>query len=409
MIKILIISGEPSGDFLGANLISALRKKVKVESSRGISFQGIGGPLMEDEGFISLIRQERINKMGFIEILFNLFDLLKVLRTVSNYCLAWKPDLIVTIDSPEFSFRLSKRVKKNLKTTPIVHYVMPSIWAWRPRRLEKIRSFVDHILALFPFEPKLAEINKISCEFVGHPVVSKKIPAVQDIVILRKKLGIGNNEPIMAVMPGSRRSEIKNNLPIFLDTIKMVAAIYTDLVFVIPAVSEVEDMVVGKVSKFRVKTGLNVLVLSQKSFDIANDFENLKFSLFRTAAIALAASGTVVLELARTGVPMVVGYRAHYINELLIKALVKTEKANLIDIIANSNEIPEFVFSNCTPENLSKAIKLLLNDPTLTAKQLELSRGVMKSLGFGGANPGDRAAESVINFVKSYEKKLPLI
>ena len=153
MIKILIISGEPSGDFLGANLINALRKKVKIESSRGISFQGIGGPLMENEGFVSLIRQERINKMGFIEILFNLFDLLKVLRTVSNYCLAWKPDIIVTIDSPEFSFRLSKRVKKILKTTPVVHYVMPSIWAWRPRRLEKIRSFVDHILALFPFEP----------------------------------------------------------------------------------------------------------------------------------------------------------------------------------------------------------------------------------------------------------------
>ena len=129
MIKILIISGEPSGDFLGANLINALRKKVNIESSRGISFQGIGGPLMENEGFISLIRQERINKMGFIEILFNLFDLLKVLRTVSDYCLAWKPDLIVTIDSPEFSFRLSKRVKKILKTTPVVHYVMPSIWA----------------------------------------------------------------------------------------------------------------------------------------------------------------------------------------------------------------------------------------------------------------------------------------
>ena len=409
MIKILIISGEPSGDFLGANLINALRKKVKIESSRGISFQGIGGPLMENEGFISLIQQERINKMGFIEILFNLFDLLKVLRTVSNYCLAWKPDLIITIDSPEFSFRLSKRVKKILKTTPVVHYVMPSIWAWRPRRLEKIRSFVDHILALFPFEPKLAEINKISCEFVGHPVVSKKIPAVQDIVVLRKALGIGNNVPIMAVMPGSRRSEIKNNLPIFLDTIKMVAAVYTDLVFVIPAVSEVGELVVSKVSKFREKTGLNVFVLSQKSFGIADDFENLKFSLFRTAAIALAASGTVVLELARTGVPMVVGYRAHYINELLIKALVKTEKANLIDIIANSNEIPEFIFSNCTPENLSNAIKVLLNDPTLTAKQLELSRGVMKSLGFGGANPGDRAAESVIDFVKSYEKKSPLI
>ena len=364
---------------------------------------------MENEGFVSLIRQERINKMGFIEILFNLFDLLKVLRTVSNYCLAWKPDLIVTIDSPEFSFRLSKRVKKILKTTPVVHYVMPSIWAWRPRRLERIRSFVDHILALFPFEPKLAEINKISCEFVGHPVVAKKIPAVQDIVVLRKTLGIGNNIPIMAVMPGSRRSEIKNNLPIFLDTIKMVAAIYTDLVFVIPAVSEVEELVVSKVSKFREKTGLNVLVLSQRSFDIANDFENLKFSLFRTAAIALAASGTVVLELARTGVPMVVGYRTNYINELLIKALVKTERANLIDIIANSNEIPEFIFSNCTSENLSKAIKVILNDSTLTSKQLELSRTVMKSLGFGGTNPGDRAAQSVIDFVKSYEKKSPLI
>ena len=409
MIKILIISGEPSGDFLGASLINALKKQVKIESSREISFQGIGGPLMENEGFISLIQQERINKMGLVEIVFNLFDLLKVLRTVSNYCLAWKPDLVVTIDSPEFSFRLSKRVKKVLKATPVVHYVMPSIWAWRPRRLEKIRNFVDHILALFPFEPKLAEINKISCEFVGHPVVSKRIPAVQDIVVLRKRLGIANNVPIMAVMPGSRRSEIKYNLPIFLDTIKIVAAVYTDLVFVIPAVFEVQELVVSKVSKFCEKTGLNILVLNQKSCDIYNDFENLKFSLFRTAAIALATSGTVVLELARAGVPMVVGYRAHYINELVIKAFVKTEKANLIDIIANSNEIPEFIFSNCTSENLSKAIKGLLNDSTLTAKQLELSRKVMKSLGFGGANPGDRAAESVIKFVKNYEKKLPFI
>ncbi len=409
MIKILIISGEPSGDFLGANLIKALRNRLETNSEKEVSFQGIGGPLMENEGFISLIGQEKINKMGFVEIVFNIVDLLDSLRTVSNYCLAWKPDLIVTIDSPEFSFRFSKRVKKHLKTTPIIHYVMPTIWAWRPKRLGKIKRFVDHILALFPFEPKLAIENDISCEFVGHPIVSKRMPAAQDIVMLRKRLKIGNEVPIMAVLPGSRASEIHNNLPIFLETIKIVAATYTDLIFVIPSVIGVEDSILKYVSEFRRNTGLNVITLMQENSESANDFEGMKYALFRTAAIALATSGTVVLELARMGVPLVVGYRSYLFNEIMIRLLVKAERANLIDIIANSREIPEFIFSDCNPSNLSLAVKSILSDPNLVAQQLDLSRKVIKSLGFGEKHPGERAAESIINYITRFEKNSPLI
>ena len=216
MFKILMISGEPSGDFLGASLIRGLKKKIENQPSKQISFQGIGGPLMEDEGFVSLIEQSRINKMGLVDIFLNIFDLMNDLNKISNYCIVWVPDLIITIDSPEFSFRVNKRVRKSLDAIPIIHYVMPTVWAWRSGRLKRIRHFTDHILALFPFEPHFAREDQISCDFVGHPIVSKKTPASQDIAILRKMLGVKMESPLMAVLPGSRISEIKYNLPIFL-------------------------------------------------------------------------------------------------------------------------------------------------------------------------------------------------
>ena len=404
MIKILVITGEASGDFLGASLLKSLRINFDSKTSSQLHFQGVGGPLMEQEGFVSLIDQSRISKMGFIDILFNIIDLFDALKTMSKYSMAWKPDLVITIDSPEFSFRLAKRIKSISVETPIIHYVMPTIWAWRPNRLQKVRKFVDHILALFPFEQDLAKKNQITCDFVGHPIVTKKIPASQDIAILRKNLHIKNTAPIMAVLPGSRISEIKNMLPIFLETITRVAAVYTDLTFVIPVMRGLEEDVSTQVTKFRKKTGLTVLLLEEKNSVSPSDFEKMKFSLFRTAAIALATSGTVVLELARMGVPMVVGYRSYRINELLIKLLVKSKRANLIDIIANTEAMPEFLFSHCNPENLFQAIKSILNDPTLAASQLELTRKVVKSLGFGDADPADRAADSILKFIHNLDK-----
>ena len=154
MIKILVITGEASGDFLGASLLKSLRIKLGSKTSSQLHFQGVGGPLMEQEGFVSLIDQSRISKMGFIDILFNIIDLFDALKTMSKYSMAWKPDLVITIDSPEFSFRLAKRIKSISVETPIIHYVMPTIWAWRPNRLQKVRKFVDHMLALFPFIQK---------------------------------------------------------------------------------------------------------------------------------------------------------------------------------------------------------------------------------------------------------------
>ena len=404
MIKILVITGEASGDFLGASLLKSLRIKFDSKTSSQLHFQGVGGPLMEQEGFVSLIDQSRISKMGFVDILFNIIDLFDALNTMSKYSMAWKPDLVITIDSPEFSFRLAKRIKSISVETPIIHYVMPTIWAWRPNRLQKVRKFVDHILALFPFEQDLAKKNQITCDFVGHPIVTKRIPASQDIAMLRKNLHIKNTTPIMAVLPGSRISEIRNMLPIFLETITRVAAVYTDLTFVIPVMRGLEGSVSTQVTKFRKKTGLTVLLLEERNSASPIDFEKMKFSLFRTAAIALATSGTVVLELARMGVPMVVGYRSYRINELLIKLLVKSKRANLIDIIANTEAMPEFLFSHCNPENLFQAIKSILNDPSLAASQLELTRKVVKSLGFGDADPADRAADSILKFIHNLDK-----
>lgn len=408
MIKVLLISGEPSGDFLGASLIKAI-KTSEVYSDTEISFQGIGGPLMESEGFVSLIEQNRINKMGIVEILLNLYDLLGALKKISNYCEAWKPNLIVTIDSPEFSFRLNKRVRKYFPNMPIIHYVMPTIWAWRPNRLKKIRRCVDHILALYPFEPNLAKMNGLSCDFVGHPVISIRIPASQDIAVLRRLLEVGMDVPLMAVLPGSRVSEIKNNLPIYLETIKKVAAVYTDLVFVIPAILGLEDLIQRQVDSFKQKTGLRVIVFKQSNLQSSSNYEQMKFSLFRTAAIALATSGTVVLELARMGVPMVIGYRSYLLNEFIIKRMVRTKRANLIDIISNTATIPEFLFRNCNPTNLSNSIIEILSDANSAAEQLELSRKVIRNLGFGSDHPGDRAAASIINFLKQQKLASPFI
>ena len=221
MLKIFISVGEHSGDLLGANLIRAL--KDELDTRQNIDFQGIGGPLMEREGFKSIFKFSLLSIMGIKDILINYFPIKKILRQACNYNLAWKPDIIITIDSPEFNLRLASLIKKKWKKANIVHYVLPSVWAWRQGRVKILKKNFDHILSILPFESDFLQNFHIKCDFVGHPVSTNVLPKTRDVVSFKRSLNIKDSPKIVTLLPGSRISELKRMLPIFLDTAHLLS------------------------------------------------------------------------------------------------------------------------------------------------------------------------------------------
>ncbi len=392
-LKILMIAGEPSGDRLGANLIDGL--KYELRGLNTMEVQGIGGSLMKSKGLKSIFDLEDISYMGFVEILPNVPKILNVIKRISNYAIAWRPDVIITIDSPDFSSRVSKKIKRIWPEAKIIHYVVPSVWAWRPKRAKKMAKFVDHVLAILPFEPPFMTEVGLSCEFVGHPVVSEEMPSQEEIRSFRNSMNIKKDDPIVAILPGSRKSEVFRMIPIFDDMIRVISSKYPNLLFIIPITENVSDIVIKWVNK----TNLPIIYIKEKDND-PMVFEWQKRLLFSTALAAVATSGTVSLELARMGAPMVIAYRTSIITELLYKLLVNLKTATLINILTERMDIPEFLFEKCTFKNLSFALNTLLIDNEEVLRQQVASNEAMELLGLGGTDPKIRAARSVLKFIK---------
>ena len=392
-LKILMIAGEPSGDRLGANLIDGL--KYELRGLNTMEVQGIGGSLMKSKGLKSIFDLEDISYMGFVEILPNVPKILNIIKRISNYAIAWRPDVIITIDSPDFSFRVSKKIKRIWPEAKIIHYVVPSVWAWRPKRAKKMAKFVDHVLAILPFEPPFMTEVGLSCEFVGHPVVSEEMPSQEEIRSFRNSMNIKKDDPIVAILPGSRKSEVFRMIPIFDDMIRVISSKYPNLLFIIPITENVSDIVIKWVNK----TNLPIIYIKEKDND-PMVFEWQKRLLFSTALAAVATSGTVSLELARMGAPMVIAYRTSIITELLYKLLVNLKTATLINILTERMDIPEFLFEKCTFKNLSFALNTLLIDNEEVLRQQVASNEAMEILGLGGTDPKIRAARSVLKFIK---------
>ena len=351
MKKLFIIAGEASGDILGANLLQALKKK-----HPDLEVYGIGGKTMLKNGLPeSLFPMEELSIMGVAEILPKILHMLKRIRQTAKEIIRIQPDILITIDSPDFSFRVQKRVK--IKTTNIkqVHYVAPTVWAWREGRAEKISKFLDGILCLFPFEPPYFEKVGMKAKYTGHPVIDcySKAPAR---VEARKAFHFSDDETVIGLLLGSRRGELKKHSKTFFEAIRSVMA--PDVRILIPTLPHLRDEVAALVYNH-----FGDMDDFKKRFIIVSNME-LQTTYFRAMDCALAVSGTVGLELAVAGVPHIIGYKANQITAEIVKRVVKVEYAHLANLILDKEVVPEFIQEKCTPDILSKSILGLLDRDT---------------------------------------------
>ena len=377
-MRVFLIAGEPSGDRLGAALMRGLRTLVPA-----VEFHGIGGPRMAEEGLSSLFPMDEISIMGITEILSQYRHLKRRIRESAEAVLAMRPDVLITIDLPEFGLRVAKQVKaaSHIRT---VHYVAPTVWAWRPGRAAKMARHVDQVLALLPFEPPYMEAAGMRCDFVGHPVVTDPQASAAEADSFRAAHGIGQ-APLLMVLPGSRRSEVTRLAPVFAEALRAVMAARPDTRLVVPAAAPVAALVADAVAGW---PGAPVL-LDPAAPDAAAE----KRAAFRAADAALAASGTVALELAAAGTPMVIAYDMNWLSRQIIGRMLLVDSVNLVNLVSETRTIPEFIGPACRPAPIAQALLTVLDDP---APQDAAMRLTMQRLGAGGEAPGVRAARAVL-------------
>ena len=367
------MAGEASGDRLGA----ALMRGLKEESPEHIEFYGVGGPLMQAEGLTSLFDMNELAIFGLLEVLPKYRHLKKRLRETAAEVLAKAPDALITIDSPGFCLRLAAQVRAAFKGK-IIHYVAPSVWAWKPKRAEKMAANVDHVLALLPFEPPYMKAAGMSCDFVGHPVVAEAPPDPAEVA----KLKVGG--PLITLLPGSRMGEISRLAPIFF----AVARELTGHRFAIPVAGA---HLVEPLEQMLAESGLKASLILPET--------GLKTAVFAASELALAASGTVSIELAAVGTPMVIGYKTNWLTAEIMRRAMLAPSFTLVNLLTDSKAVPEFAPKACTVENLLGAMRTLLDDPAARAAQVKIGQQAIKALGKGGEDPGLRAARSVLSVI----------
>ena len=373
---VFLVAGEESGDRLGAALIAAIRRR-----SHGARFSGIGGGHMVGEGVPSLFPLGDLAIMGFAAIPASLPKILRRIREAADAVVAARPDVLVIIDSPEFTHRVARRVRKIAPEIPIVDYVCPSVWAWRPGRARAMRSYVDHVLALLPFEPAaMQRLGGPPCTFVGHPLserVGLMRPNPQEAL---RRL---SDPPLLLVLPGSRSGEIRRMATVFGEAVALVAKRIGAIEVVVPAVPRLADTVKGAIASWLVPARIVV--------DPAD-----KDAAFRTARAALTKSGTSTFELALAGVPMVAGYRISLLEEVIGRLLIKTPSVILTNLILGENVVPEFLARDCTPDRLADAILPLMGDTPERRRQIEAFARLDDLMQIGKAKPSDGAASVVL-------------
>jgi len=310
-------------------------------------------------------------------------DLLRRIRETATAVERLRPAAVVTIDSPDFSFRVAKRLKG--RGIPLIHYVAPSVWAWRPGRARKVAGLVDHLLALLPFEPPYFEREGLPCTFVGHPVVESGA-ASGDAERFRDDFGIAKGEPLLCLLPGSRKGEVERLLPVFGAALPLIRQRHPDIQVVMPTVPDVACEVRARAAHLPVP--VQVVEGSCARYDA-----------FAAADVALAASGTVALELAVAGVPTVVAYKVSPLTAWLARRLIRVRHVSLVNLVLDRAAVPEHLQENCTAERLATSVHVLLADAVAREAQLEDVRGALERLGLGGRSPGLRAAEVVLDVI----------
>ena len=375
---IYIIAGEPSGDFLGGRLMAALKER----TGGHVRFAGIGGAAMAAQGLQSRVPIGELAVMGVAEVLPRAAKIFRIVRETVADVLAQKPDAVVTIDSSGFTWRVAHGLRRRGARLPLIHYVAPMVWAWRAGRARRMARWYDHLMALLPFEPPYFAAVGLSCHYVGHPVVESGADR-GDGPAFRGRHDIAPEAKLLVLLPGSRAGEVGRLLPIFRAAVEHLAARYPGLVVALPAPETVEDAVRASVRDF-----------PARAIVLAGGAE--KYDAFAAADAALAASGTVALELAMAKTPSVVAYRVNAWTHALLKCIVKVRYANLVNLVLDRAAVPELLQDECTPEKLAAAIACLLDDPAARAAQAASCEAALHALGYGAFSPGLRAADDVL-------------
>jgi lipid-A-disaccharide synthase len=374
--KVFLIATEESGDRLGANLMKILRQRL----GGAVRFEGVGGRAMAREGLTSLFPIEELSIIGLAAVVRQLPKILRLISHTANAVTEAAPDILVIIDSPDFTHRVAKRVRARDARIPIVDYVSPSVWAWRPGRARAMRTYVDHVLALLPFEPgAYRRLHGPPCSYVGHPLT-------EQLTLLRPNADEarrGAPPPVLLVLPGSRRSEIRHHMAVFGQTLGRLQEQGTAFELVLPTMPHLQEAVAEGLKAWPVQP--RVVIGEQE-----------KRAAFRSAHAALAKSGTVTLELALAGVPMVTAYRTGSAEAWILRRAIKVNSVILANLVIGENVVPEFLQEDCTPEKLSQALQEVLGDSALRRKQVEAFTKIDRIMSTGNQPPSVRAADIVL-------------
>lgn len=379
MLTVYLVAGEPSGDLLASRLMRALKKK----TGGDVRFYGVGGETMAQEGLTSLFDSSELAVMGLMEVIPSIPRILKRISQTVQDIVDKKPDVVVTVDSWSFSARVNKALKARKTGIPQFHYVAPQVWAWKKKRAKTCGRYIDELFALLPYEPPYFEPYGLKTDFVGHPVVEGGA-SKGDGAAFRKEYGIAADAPLLCVLPGSRRSEIKYLLPVFQETVARLKQKYPSLRVVVPTVATVAEKVKKAVASWDVPV---TVVTGEKA----------RYDAFAAANAALAASGTVALELAMARVPYCIAYKMNPISSFLAPLVVKGKYVNLVNILADKLIVKEFLLKNCRADWLANEVDLLLSDETYRQTQISQASQVLNLLGAGQAEtPSDKVADILL-------------
>ncbi len=384
------IVGEPSGDLLASRLMNALKRK----NDYDISFAGVGGDSMTDAGLNSLFNISDIAVMGFFEVLPRLKKIIGRINETVNDIIEKKPDIVISVDSWGFVSAVLKKLKKKNVNIPILHYVAPQVWAWKAKRAKKVPKLVDRLITLLPHEPDFFRVHGLQSDFVGHSVIESValIDDSQSPEEFKSRNGIPANRPLLCVLPGSRKSETSKLIPVFKETLEILNKNFPELCIVFPTVSTVASEVNNA---FYNLPNPNKIIYGQEE----------RYNAFKASDVAIAASGTVSLELAVAGTPHVIAYTFNKFSNMLVKKLIKIRFANLLNIMADKEIIPEFVLDKCKPELIAAEVEKLLRDKQKAKEQVQEAKECLKKFQANNQLPSDNAADVVTEMLK----KGPLI
>lgn len=378
---IFLIATEESGDRLGAGLMRELRARL----GDGVCFEGVGGRAMAEAGLATRFPIEELSIVGLAAVAKQLRSILRRIRETADAVIAAKPDALIIIDSPDFTHRVAKRVRARAPSIPIIDYVSPQVWAWRPGRARIMRGYIDHVLAILPFEPEaLRKLDGPPCTFVGHPLTAQ-IGSLRPNPVEQSRRD--ESPPILLVLPGSRRSEIGHHMAVFGETLAQLQAQGVAFEAVLPTMPHLESAIARGLESWPVRPRVVV-------------GEEAKRAAFREAHAAFAKSGTVTLELALAQVPMVTAYRAGAVEAWIVRRRITSSSVILANLVIGENVIPEFIQEDCTAAKLTPALRDVLTDTPMRRRQQEAFARIDDIMSTGALSPSARAADVVIGLLR---------